>query len=662
MTVRCSKSELPEILDEFMAHIVWFREAFRDRFFRPEVETYEQFKRGLIEEAIGKNIRTDVIDTLFREMERRYPELLRNPEPELSPEAPESGPNNKQNGSSSEDSKTNSDEDAGRGKKPKRRGKKKKKKSLDPKKNLGRKKGQGNLTPKDFPSAIRLHVKFGSDFGAGSCCPHCNDGKLEATRSPNLLRFQGQSPIEAQVYIVDRVRCRTCSQEFEANLPHGLSREVAVCKASPEAAAQSLLLRYGMGFPDLRLEQLAQFWNIAFSNSRQWEIAKQIFEGLLPLNDAFELFVANAELREVDDCNARIISQSLQISHELWLAEQAGYKDSAVRTAVQTTVWVASRDEVVVRWFRIGRQHQGEREFEMESKRTENAPVVRASDAASKASAIKPFPAANSLGFVPTGIGKPTATVSNALTAHCWEHLRQTFEKARPGFQTEISEWMRDIVRVFEIDSETRIMSADARLLYHQERSAPIIEAMKTRASDELANNFKAEPNGAYAKAIQYFINNEKGLCLFLQMPGVPLTTSLAESAAKFTKKHHKNSLSFLTQLGGDIGAFYMSLIATCLGIKENPLEYLAAVIEWRHKISKENAPKWFPHNYKKQLAEVQKEFARNEGMLPYRVCKKRTKSPELEQETSPDWGTDREIPQLQLKNHANSTKAHPVN
>ena len=142
----------------------------------------------------------------------------------------------------------------------------------------------------------------------------------------------------------------------------------------------------------------------------------------------------------------------------------------------------------------------------------------------------------------------------------------------------------------------------------------------------------------------------------------MPLTTSLAEAAAKFTKKHHKNSLSFLTQPGGDVGAFFMSLIATCLGIKENPLEYLTAVIEWRHKISKETATEWFPHNYKKQLAEVQKEFAQNDGLLPYRMCKKRTKSPELEEETSPDWGTDSETPQLQPKNHPNSTKAQPVN
>ena len=43
---------------------------------------------------------------------------------------------------------------------------------------------------------------------------------------------------------------------------------------------------------------------------------KQVFEGLLPLYEAFEPFVANAKVREVDDCQARIVSESLKISHE----------------------------------------------------------------------------------------------------------------------------------------------------------------------------------------------------------------------------------------------------------------------------------------------------------------------------------------------------------
>jgi hypothetical protein len=39
-----------------------------------------------------------------------------------------------------------------------------------------------------------------------------------------------------------------------------------------------------------------------------------------------------------------------------------------------------------------------------------------------------------------------------------------------------------------------------------------------------------------------------------------------------------KNSLSFQTQNGGNAGAFMMSLIATCMAQKINPLDYLTAV------------------------------------------------------------------------------------
>jgi hypothetical protein len=359
-----------------------------------------------------------------------------------------------------------------------------------------------------------------------------------------------------------------------------------------------------------------------------------VFEGLLPLHDAFEDFVANADVREVDDCFARVVSHSCQISHELWNAEQAGFKESAVRTGVQMTVWVASKEGLTLRWFRVGREHQGERESVIQSKRTEEGPVIRASDAASKASAIKPFPALNAHGFVPTGSSK-VASDSQAETAYCWEHLRQTFEKASPGFRKEVDLWMRDIVSIFENEAECRDLSPQGRLKFHQNKSLAIVDVMKTRAQHELANNIKAEPNGAYAKAMRYFLNNFDGLSLFLKRPGVPLTTTLAESAAKFTKKHHKNSLSFQTQKGGDAGAFFMSLIATCLGLKVNPLEYLSALIEWRHEISKENAKEWFPNNFREKRAEVESRYGQAQGGQPYRVCKKRTKAPDKDWDTS---------------------------
>lgn len=624
MSLQCSHSELPSIVDEFIAHLAWFQQAFRERFARPELETYNEFRRGLIEEARRKNIRTDVIDILFREMEKRDPLLQRDAPHEPSPA---------QENETTQDPKPTKTNEPDL-KKKKRRGKKKNDPGhgKNPPKRLGRKKGQGNLTPNDFPSAIRVNVKFGESFGVGCLCPHCNEGKLEATRNPNLLRFTTSKPIDAKVFVVERARCRTCSQEFEAPLPHAFARNVVVSKTNPEAAALSILLRYGMGFPDLRLEELASYQGVPFSNSRQWQITKEVFEELLPLYDAMELFVANADLRQVDDCNARIVSQSVKISHELWLASELFLKETAVRTGVQITVWVATKDGLDLRWFRVGRPHQGEREHEIEKRRTVDTPVVRATDAASKASAIKPFPNENASGFVPTGRTKIHDTLpSQTLTAYCWEHLRQTFEKAAPGFKKETEAWMTDIVQVFEIDAKAVQMSSKDRLAHHQNQSAKIVEKMKKRALEEVSGNPKAEPNGDYAKALKYFLNNFDGLTLFLKMPDVPLTTSQAESGAKFTKKHHKNSLSFQTQMGGDAGTFMMSIIATCLGQDINPLEYLTAVIEWRHQITKQNAADWFPHNFRHRLAEAEADFAAGEGALGYRVCKKRTKKQDSE-------------------------------
>jgi hypothetical protein len=71
MSFELSGQPFEHIIDEFVAHLAWFQQAFKDRFARPEVETYEEFKQGLIEEARRKNIRIDVIDILFKEIEEK---------------------------------------------------------------------------------------------------------------------------------------------------------------------------------------------------------------------------------------------------------------------------------------------------------------------------------------------------------------------------------------------------------------------------------------------------------------------------------------------------------------------------------------------------------------------------------------------------------------
>jgi len=608
MSFELSGQPFEHIIDEFVAHLAWFQQAFKDRFARPEVETYEEFKQGLIEEARRKNIRIDVIDILFKEMERRNPSVLqKSPLNEDLPN-PESSPNPKP-----VDIPNPADTS-----KKERRGKKKKnpksKKKFGNRK--GRLKGQGNLTPNDFPNAIRLQVLLGDGFGPGCPCPLCQSNNLESTRNSQLVRFTANEAISAQVLVVQRVRCKSCSQEFEAPLPHQMQRDVVVQKATPQAAALSIVLRYGMGFPNKRLEDLAFYQGVTFSHSRQWQITKQVFEGLLPLYDAFEQFVANAEVREVDDCQARIVSESLKISHELWIAQELGLKETDVRTGVQFTVWVATQDGISIRWFKVGRPHQGEREFE---------------------DSLEP---------------------SKTQVANCWEHLRQTFENAAPGFKKEMVAWMDDLHMVFERDAQTKQMSSSERLSYHQKETKPIVERMELRARIELSKNKKAEPSGAYAKAIQYFLNHLPGLTLFLKAEKVPLTTSYAELGAKFTKRHHKNSLSFQTQNGGNAGAFMMSLIATCMAQKINPLDYLTAVIEWRQSINSDNVSNWMPHTFKTGLAEAQKDYAESDPVL-YRMCPKKHKKKEHPKDSEENGFIAKSPPPAKSSQLENQTLTH---
>jgi hypothetical protein len=111
-------------------------------------------------------------------------------------------------------------------------------------------------------------------------------------------------------------------------------------------------------------------------------------------------------------------------------------------------------------------------------------PAIRATDA-SKTSSLKPFPQENQFGFVRATKDCHSRTIpSETKIAYSWEHFRQAFEKAIPGFRNETKQWMEMIVRVFENDAQTVGLSAQARLSHHQLHSAP----MRRQNSTQLQN------------------------------------------------------------------------------------------------------------------------------------------------------------------------------
>ncbi|HEX9872391.1 MAG TPA: transposase, partial [Candidatus Tectomicrobia bacterium] len=106
-------------------------------------------------------------------------------------------------------------------------------------------------------------------------------------------------------------------------------------------------------------------------------------------------------------------------------------------------------------------------------------------------------------------------------------------------------------------------LSHAQRLAYHQEHSAPLMEALKTWMVEQLESR-QVEPNCGLGQAIHYMLKHWNELTLFLRQVGAPLDNNICERALKKAILHRKNSLFFKTKNGAEVGDIYMSLIYTC--------------------------------------------------------------------------------------------------
>ena len=84
---------------------------------------------------------------------------------------------------------------------------------------------------------------------------------------------------------------------------------------------------------------------------------------------------------------------------------------------------------------------------------------------------------------------------------------------------------------------------------------------------------------------------------MFLRQAGAPLDNSIAEQAIQRAVLHRKNSLSYLTLAGAEVGETLMSLIEICRIYGVNPHEYLMALMEHALEAAR-NPAQWLPWNY----------------------------------------------------------------
>ena len=253
----------------------------------------------------------------------------------------------------------------------------------------------------------------------------------------------GQAPLAATIYELQRLRCNACGQVFTAQEPEG----VAPQKYDETAAAMIAQLKYGSGVPFNRLERMEELMGIPLPAATQWEVVADAAELIKPVRDELLRQAAQGEVLHNDDTGMRVLRLVREPSDQ--------------RTGVFTSGIVATGAGRKIALYFTGRQHAGENLAEVLKRRApELSAPIQMCDALSR------------------NVPKLSEGVE-ILVANCLAHGRRQFVEVAQSFPQECRYVLEALGRVYYHNAQARQqnLSAQERLWFHQQHSAPVMEA-----------------------------------------------------------------------------------------------------------------------------------------------------------------------------------------
>ena len=254
----------------------------------------------------------------------------------------------------------------------------------------------------------------------------------------------------------------------------------------------------------------------------------------------------------------------------------------AERTGSFTTSIVSQVDDHPVALFFTGHKHAGENLDQVLKRRS--------------ADLGKPLQMCDALA---RNESKEFATI----LCHCLLHGRRNFVDLVESFPEpcrKVMESVREIYRV-EAQAKKQNLSEAQRLTFHQEHSQPVMEQLHQWMKEQIEQK-QVEPNSGLGQAIQYMLKHWEALTRFLSVPGAPLDNNICERALKMAILHRKNSLSYKTLHGAEVGDIFMSLIHTCQLNGVNPFDYLMALEKHSEQV-RQQPTRWLPWTYPQTMA-----------------------------------------------------------
>ena len=169
-------------------------------------------------------------------------------------------------------------------------------------------------------------------------------------------------------------------------------------------------------------------------------------------------------------------------------------------------------------------------------------------------------------------------TPGEAITlAFCWAHLRRHFfDIAKGGDAPIASEALERIAALYAIEKTIRGQSADERRAVRQDRSKPLVVALKAWLEHQLT---RVSGKAPIADAIRYALHHWDGLTRFLDDGRIELDTNIVERGIRPIVLNRKNALFAGHDEGAHNWACIASLVESCKLNGVDPQAYFADVL-----------------------------------------------------------------------------------
>lgn len=430
-------------------------------------------------------------------------------------------------------------------------------------------KGHGRNGADAYQGATIVEVNH-PELNPGDTCPaEVCDGRLYEVSEPGtLVRVTGAPLASATRYNLQKLRCGICEIVYTAPLPAGVSDK----KYDATFIAMLMINKYFMSIPLYRQDRLQNHLGIPLPASTQWDLMVTHEPMLKVLYKALAQDAANGLALCYDDTSVKIMS-------EIKAAKLAPKGEKSQHTCFTTGIVSLHEDHRSYLYITDNRT-AGKCIAEIMALRDAHLdPPIMMCDAL----------AAN----IPQGISEDLY-----ILCFCLVHARRQFYELPNGYDDVADKVIGLIGTIYDHEAHTKGYSSEKRLAYHQEKSTPVMEALKSYLEEQKP---EFEPNSVAGKAIDYILNRWTQLSQFLRQLHAPLDTNIVERALKLIIQVRKSSMFYKTLSSAAFASYVQSALYSAAQNEINPCEYMCTLID-NEKAVIENPIAWLPWHYQDTL------------------------------------------------------------